>query len=147
MVLRPGSGHYEPIEWGEAFRLVACELNALATPDAATFYTSGRTSNEAAFMYQLFVRVFGTNNLPDCSNMCHESSGAALGAVIGIGKGCVKLSDFEKADAIFILGQNPGTNHPRMLTVLQAAKRRGCRIVSINPLAEVDPCASRTLRS
>jgi len=137
MVLRPGSGHYEPIEWGEAFRLVACELNALATPDAATFYTSSRTSNEAAFMYQLFVRVFGTNNLPDCSNMCHESSGAALGAVIGIGKGCVKLSDFEKADAIFILGQNPGTNHPRMLTVLQAAKRRGCRIVSINPLAEV----------
>ncbi len=137
LVLRPGSTHYEPISWDDAFALVASELRALGSPDQATFYTSGRTSNEAAFLYQLFVRAYGTNNLPDCSNMCHESSGAALGPAIGIGKGCVKLSDFEKADAIFILGQNPGTNHPRMLSALQAAKRRGCRIVSLNPLAEV----------
>ena len=100
------------------------------------FYTSGRTSNEAAFLYQLFVRQFGTNNLPDCSNMCHESSGVALREAIGVGKGTVQLDDFEQADAIFIIGQNPGTNHPRMLTTLQAAARRGCRIVSINPLPE-----------
>jgi molybdopterin-dependent oxidoreductase alpha subunit len=137
MVLRPGAGHYEPISWEDAFALVAGELRALDSPDEAAFYTSGRTSNEAAFMYQLFARAFGTNNLPDCSNMCHESSGSALGPTIGIGKGCVKLGDFDHADAIFILGQNPGTNHPRMLTALQAAKRRGCRIVSINPMAEV----------
>lgn len=137
MVLRPGSKFYEPIPWDDAFRLVADELRALPTPDAASFYTSGRTSNEAAFLYQLFVRAFGTNNLPDCSNMCHESSGAALSATIGIGKGCVTLADFEQADALFIVGQNPGTNHPRMLSSLQAAKRRGCRIVSINPLPEV----------
>ena len=137
MVLRPGASHYEPIAWSEAFSLVASELSKLPSPNAATFYTSGRTSNEAAFLYQLFVRAFGTNNLPDCSNMCHESSGAALSEVIGIGKGCVTLDDFEKADAIFIVGQNPGTNHPRMLTALQAAKRRGCRIVSVNPLPEL----------
>ncbi len=137
MVLRPGAGHYEPISWEEAFTLVAAELKRLPSPNAASFYTSGRTSNEAAFLYQLFVRAFGTNNLPDCSNMCHESSGAALSSVIGIGKGCVTLADFEKADAIFIVGQNPGTNHPRMLTALQAAKRRGCRIVSVNPLPEL----------
>jgi molybdopterin-dependent oxidoreductase alpha subunit len=137
MVLRPGATHYEPIDWEAAFALIADELKQLPSPDAASFYTSGRTSNEAAFLYQLFVRAFGTNNLPDCSNMCHESSGAALGPVIGIGKGCVTLADFEHADAIFIVGQNPGTNHPRMLTPLQAAKRRGCRIVSINPLPEV----------
>ena len=137
LVLRPGAARYEPIAWEEAFDLAASELRALESPDQATFYTSGRTSNEAAFMYQLFVRAFGTNNLPDCSNMCHESSGAALGEAIGIGKGCVRLSDFERADAVFILGQNPGTNHPRMLTTLQAAKRRGCRIVSVNPMAEV----------
>jgi molybdopterin-dependent oxidoreductase alpha subunit len=137
MVLRPGASHYEPIGWDDAFALVARELRALGSPNEATFYTSGRTSNEAAFLYQLFVRAFGTNNLPDCSNMCHESSGSALGPAIGIGKGCVKLSDFDHADAIFILGQNPGTNHPRMLTALQAAKRRGCRIVSINPMPEV----------
>jgi molybdopterin-dependent oxidoreductase alpha subunit len=136
MVLRPGASHYEPIPWDGAFELIARELGALASPDGASFYTSGRTSNEAAFLYQLFARTFGTNNLPDCSNMCHESSGAALGPAIGIGKGCVTLADFEKADAIFIVGQNPGTNHPRMLTSLQAAKRRGCRIVSINPLPE-----------
>jgi molybdopterin-dependent oxidoreductase alpha subunit len=137
MVLRPGSYHYEPIPWEAAFELVAGELRALESPNGATFYTSGRTSNEAAFLYQLFVRAFGTNNLPDCSNMCHESSGSALGPTIGIGKGCVRLPDFDAADAIFIMGQNPGTNHPRMLTALQAAKRRGCRIVSINPMPEV----------
>ncbi|HEY4299754.1 MAG TPA: FdhF/YdeP family oxidoreductase [Candidatus Didemnitutus sp.] len=137
MVLRPGATHYEPISWSGAFALVAAELKALPSPDAASFYTSGRTSNEAAFLYQLFARAFGTNNLPDCSNMCHESSGSALTPVIGIGKGCVTLADFEKADAIFIVGQNPGTNHPRMLTSLQIAKRRGCKIVSINPLPEV----------
>ena len=108
---------------------MARELKALATPNAAAFYTSGRTSNEAAFLYQLFVRQFGTNNLPDCSNMCHESSGAALNESIGIGKGCVKLEDFEQADAIFILGQNPGTNHPRMMTTLERAKKNGATIV------------------
>jgi len=137
MVLRPGADRYEPISWENAFGLVAGELKALDSPDGAAFYTSGRTSNEAAFLYQLFARAFGTNNLPDCSNMCHESSGAALGPTIGVGKGCVRLSDFEQADAIFVIGQNPGTNHPRMLTALQAAKRRGCRLVSINPMPEV----------
>jgi molybdopterin-dependent oxidoreductase alpha subunit len=137
MVLRAGGAHYEPIAWDDAFRLIADALRALPSPDAASFYTSGRTSNEAAFLYQLFARAYGTNNLPDCSNMCHESSGAALSPTIGIGKGCVTLEDFEHADAIFVVGQNPGTNHPRMLTTLQAAKRRGARIVSINPLPEV----------
>ncbi len=137
MVLRPDATRYEPISWDNAFALVASELKRLPSPNAASFYTSGRTSNEAAFLYQLFVRAYGTNNLPDCSNMCHESSGSALSPAIGIGKGCVTLADFELADAIFIVGQNPGTNHPRMLTSLQAAKRRGCRIVSVNPLPEV----------
>jgi molybdopterin-dependent oxidoreductase alpha subunit len=136
MVLRPGATHYEPIAWDDAFHLIASELRALPSPDAATFYTSGRTSNEAAFLYQLFVRAFGTNNLPDCSNMCHESSGFALSKTIGIGKGTVTLDDFLAADLIFIAGQNPGTNHPRMLTTLQDAKRKGARIVSINPLPE-----------
>ncbi len=136
MILRPGSTHYEPISWDGAFRLIADDLRALPSPDAATFYTSGRTSNEAAFLYQLFVRAFGTNNLPDCSNMCHESSGFALSETIGIGKGTVTLDDFAQADLIFIVGQNPGTNHPRMLSTLQEAKRRGARIVSINPLPE-----------
>lgn len=137
MVLRPGARHYESIAWDEAFQLVAKELQALPSPDEAIFYTSGRTSNEAAFLYQLFVRAYGTNNLPDCSNMCHESTSVALPPQIGIGKGCVKLSDFDHADAIFIIGQNPGTNHPRMLTALQRAKERGCKIVSVNPLPEV----------
>ncbi len=142
MVKRAGATHYEPIAWDGAFALMARELNALPTPNAAAFYTSGRTSNEAAFLWQLFVRQFGTNNLPDCSNMCHESSGAALNETIGVGKGCVKLEDFEQADAIFIIGQNPGTNHPRMLTSLQQAKlpragKPGATIVSINPLPEV----------
>jgi len=136
MILRAGSDHYETISWKDAFTLIAQELNALESPDQAIFYTSGRTSNEAAFLYQLFVREYGTNNLPDCSNMCHESSGAALKPVIGIGKGTVKLSDFDLADTIFIIGQNPGTNHPRMLTTLQKAARRGATIISVNPLSE-----------
>ncbi len=137
MVLRSGRDHYEPISWDDAFALIARELNTLRSPNQAIFYTSGRTSNEAAFLYQLFVRQFGTNNLPDCSNMCHESSGLALKEVIGVGKGTVNLEDFERADAILIIGQNPGTNHPRMLSTLQRAARRGARIIAINPLAEV----------
>lgn len=136
MIKLAGATHYEPVEWKEAFALLARELNALPTPNAAAFYTSGRTSNEAAFLYQLFVRQFGTNNLPDCSNMCHESSGAALTESIGIGKGCVRVEDFEKADGIFILGQNPGTNHPRMMTTLERAKKKGATIVAINPMPE-----------
>lgn len=137
MVLCAGSDHYEPISWNAAFAMIAGELNGLSTPDQAIFYTSGRTSNEAAFLYQLFVRQFGTNNLPDCSNMCHESSGLALKEVIGVGKGTVTLEDFDLADTILIIGQNPGTNHPRMLSTLQRAARRGAMIVSVNPLAEV----------
>ncbi|NYI04423.1 FdhF/YdeP family oxidoreductase [Allostreptomyces psammosilenae] len=136
MVLRPGATHYEPISWEDAFGLVADELNALDSPDEAVFYTSGRTSNEAAFVYQLFVRAFGTNNLPDCSNMCHESSGRALGETIGIGKGSVTLEDLHAADLILVVGQNPGTNHPRMLSALERAKRGGARIVAVNPLPE-----------
>jgi molybdopterin-dependent oxidoreductase alpha subunit len=137
MFLRRGATHYEPISWDNAFELIAGELNSLNYPDQAIFYTSGRTSNEAAFLYQLFVRQFGTNNLPDCSNMCHESSGAALSETIGIGKGTVTLNDFDHARAIFVIGQNPGTNHPRMLTSLQRAKRNGAKLVHINPLPEV----------
>ena len=137
MVLRENASFYEPIAWNDAFQLIATELNALTSPDEAIFYTSGRTSNEAAFLYQLFVREFGTNNLPDCSNMCHESSGIALKQTIGVGKGTVKLSDFDLADTIFVIGQNPGTNHPRMLTTLLRAARRGARIISVNPLSEV----------
>ena len=136
MVLREGADHYEAIDWKDAFALLARELNALASPDEAIFYTSGRTSNEAAFLYQLFVRQFGTNNLPDCSNMCHESSGTGMKETLGFGKGTVMLEDFDLCDAIFIIGQNPGTNHPRMLTTLLAAKRRGCTIIHINPLPE-----------
>lgn len=136
MMLRRDATHYEPISWDDAFELLAGELNSLNYPDQALFYTSGRTSNEAAFLYQLFVRQFGTNNLPDCSNMCHESSGSALSETIGIGKGTVTLDDFNHAQAIFVIGQNPGTNHPRMLTSLQAAKRNGAKLVHINPLRE-----------
>ncbi len=128
--------HYQPITWEAAFDLIGRELNALASPHEAVFYTSGRTSNEAAFLYQLFVRQFGTNNLPDCSNMCHESSGVGMQESLGTGKGSVSLADFELADCILVIGQNPGTNHPRMLSTLQRAARRGCRIVSINPLEE-----------
>ena len=136
LALRSGATHYEPISWDEAFALVARELNALASPDEAVFYTSGRTSNEAAFLYQLFVREFGTNNLPDCSNLCHESSGSGLGETIGIGKGTVRLDDFDQAQVIVVAGQNPGTNHPRMLSALEDAKRAGAKILAINPLRE-----------
>ncbi|GAA4622843.1 FdhF/YdeP family oxidoreductase [Actinoallomurus vinaceus] len=136
MLKRAGSDHYEPVSWDEAFALVAAELNALSSPDEAVFYTSGRTSNEAAFAYQLFVRAFGTNNLPDCSNMCHESSGSALTETLGVGKGSVLLEDLHTADLIFVVGQNPGTNHPRMLTALERAKKAGARIVAVNPLPE-----------
>lgn len=128
--------HYEPVSWETAFSLVAKELKALGSPNEAIFYTSGRTSNEAAFLYQLLVRKFGTNNLPDCSNLCHESSGIGLMETIGSGKGTVTLGDFNKADLILVVGQNPGTNHPRMLSALQGAALRGCKIVSINPLRE-----------
>ncbi|HEV7747508.1 MAG TPA: FdhF/YdeP family oxidoreductase [Pyrinomonadaceae bacterium] len=137
MVLRRGATNYKAIGWDDAFGLIAGELNSLNHPDQAIFYTSGRTSNEAAFLYQLFVRLFGTNNLPDCSNMCHESSGSALSETIGAGKGTVTLEDFDQAQAIFVIGQNPGTNHPRMLTALQKAKLNGCKLVHINPLPEV----------
>lgn len=136
MVLRPGDDHYRPISWDDAYQLIATELQALEGPDEAVFYTSGRTSNEAAFAYQLLVRSFGTNNLPDCSNMCHESSGTALTESIGIGKGSVTVDDIEHADLILIAGQNPGTNHPRMLSVLEKAKANGARVVAINPLPE-----------
>jgi molybdopterin-dependent oxidoreductase alpha subunit len=135
MILRD-SDHYDVISWPDAFALLARELNSLSSPDEAIFYTSGRTSNEAAFLYQLFVRQFGTNNLPDCSNMCHESSGTGMKETLGFGKGTVTLEDFDLCDAIFVIGQNPGTNHPRMLSSLLSAKRRGCKIVHINPLPE-----------
>jgi molybdopterin-dependent oxidoreductase alpha subunit len=136
MYLPKGGTHYLPISWDEAFAKIGRSLNSLASPDEAIFYTSGRTSNEAAFLYQLFVREYGTNNLPDCSNMCHESSGVALGQSLGIGKGSVTLEDFYEAEVIMILGQNPGTNHPRMLTALNKAKANGAKIISINPLPE-----------
>ncbi|WP_063053620.1 FdhF/YdeP family oxidoreductase [Nocardia arthritidis] len=136
MVLRPGDTHYSPIAWDEAYRLIADTLRGLDSPDEAVFYTSGRTSNETAFLYQLLVRSYGTNNLPDCSNMCHESSGAALTGSIGIGKGSVSIDDFAKADLIVVAGQNPGTNHPRMLSALAAAKAEGARIIAVNPLPE-----------
>ncbi|MET9495320.1 FdhF/YdeP family oxidoreductase [Streptomyces sp. NPDC006552] len=136
MYLAEGADRYEPVTWERAFDIVGEELAALASPDEAVFYTSGRTSNEAAFLYQLFAREFGTNNLPDCSNMCHESSGSALTETIGIGKGSVLLEDLYKADLIIVAGQNPGTNHPRMLSALEKAKAGGARIISVNPLPE-----------
>ena len=136
MILKAGSSHYQKISWSDAFRTIAKELNALSSPDEAIFYTSGRTSNEAAFMYQLFVRQFGTNNLPDCSNMCHESSGYGLSKTLGIGKGSVTLTDLHEAEVIIVMGQNPGTNHPRMLTALEKCKENGGKIVTINPLPE-----------
>ncbi|WP_310961448.1 FdhF/YdeP family oxidoreductase [Nocardioides terrisoli] len=137
MYLPPGATHYQPIGWDAAFTLVADRLKALDDPNRAVFYTSGRASNEAAFVYQLLARRLGTNNLPDCSNMCHESSGAALSETIGIGKGVVSRADIaEHAELIIIAGQNPGTNHPRMLTALEEAKKRGARIIAINPLPE-----------
>lgn len=129
--------HYQPISWQDAFELIAKHLNALNSPNEAEFYTSGRASNEASFLYQLFGRMFGTNNFPDCSNMCHEASGVALTESIGIGKGTVVLDDFDHADAIFVFGQNPGTNHPRMMNALRKAARAGCKIVTFNNLKEV----------
>lgn len=135
-VLRDEATHYEPISWDGAFELIAGEMKALDDPNEAIFYTSGRTSNEAAFAYQLMVRSFGTNNLPDCSNMCHESSGAALSETTGVGKGSVSLADIHKADLIVVVGQNPGTNHPRMLSALEQAKGNGAKIVAVNPLPE-----------
>jgi len=128
--------HYEPIAWDAAFSLIASHLNGLESPDQADFYTSGRASNEASYLYQVFGRMFGTNNFPDCSNMCHEASGVGLKQSIGIGKGTIRLDDFEKADAIFVFGQNPGTNHPRMLHSLRHAADRGAKVVSFNTLRE-----------
>ncbi|PYC70990.1 hypothetical protein C7C46_27145 [Streptomyces tateyamensis] len=136
VLLEEGATHYTPVSWERAFEIVAEELRALDTPDGAAFYTSGRTSNEAAFAYQLFARRLGTNNLPDCSNMCHESSGSALVETLGVGKGSVSLKDLYQADLIIVAGQNPGTNHPRMLSALERAKRAGATIVSVNPLPE-----------
>ncbi|WP_019669713.1 FdhF/YdeP family oxidoreductase [Eudoraea adriatica] len=136
LVLRKGNIHYEAIAWEEAFSLIADELHSLQSPDQAIFYTSGRSSNEAAFLYGLFARAFGTNNLPDCSNMCHESSGVALSETLGIGKGSVKLEDLYGAEVIIVAGQNPGTNHPRMLSALEKCKENGGCIISINPLEE-----------
>ncbi|WP_181149964.1 FdhF/YdeP family oxidoreductase [Arthrobacter sp. MYb227] len=135
MIIRAGESHYTPITWAQAFRTIGEHVNA-TTPDKCVFYTSGRTANETAFMYQLLARSLGTNNLPDCSNMCHESSGSALNPTIGIGKGTVSLEDFEHAELIFVVGQNPGTNHPRMLSSLADARKRGARIVAVNPLPE-----------
>ena len=136
MILKPGSSNYVPIQWKEAFDLISESIKSMDQPERGVYYTSGRTSNEAAFLYQALVRSLGTNNLPDCSNMCHESSGKALGSTIGIGKGTVHLEDFNKSDLILVVGQNPGTNHPRMLTALRDAKRNGSKIVNINPLPE-----------
>ncbi|WP_410504686.1 FdhF/YdeP family oxidoreductase [Maribacter sp. ACAM166] len=136
MVLKPGSVHYEPISWQESFELIASELKKLNNPDEAIFYTSGRSSNEAAFLYGMFARALGTNNLPDCSNMCHESSGVALGETLGIGKGSTTLEDLYEAEVILIAGQNPGTNHPRMLSALEKCKQNGGKVISINPLEE-----------
>jgi molybdopterin-dependent oxidoreductase alpha subunit len=136
MLLEEGATHYRPIDWDDALELVADELRGLDDPDEAVFYTSGRTSNEAAFLYQLLVRGLGTNNLPDCSNMCHESSGSALTETIGIGKGTVSIDDIHQADLLIVAGQNPGTNHPRMLSALEKAKQRGATIIAVNPLPE-----------
>lgn len=134
--LPKGATHYQPISWDDAFAKIGTALNKLASPNEAIFYTSGRTSNEAAFLYQLFIREYGTNNLPDCSNMCHESSGSALGESLGLGKGSVTLHDFYDAEVIVVLGQNPGTNHPRMMSALKKAKKNGAIIISINPIPE-----------
>lgn len=136
MLLEEGSDHYIPVDWDTAFTIIADELNKLDSPDEAIFYTSGRTGNEAAFLYQLFIRAYGTNNLPDCSNMCHESSGKGLSKTIGIGKGTVTLEDFEHTDLVLVIGQNPGTNHPRMLSALEKTKNNGGKIIAINPLPE-----------
>jgi molybdopterin-dependent oxidoreductase alpha subunit len=136
MYLAENSSFYEPISWDDAFKKIGNTLNKLSSPHEAAFYTSGRTSNEAAYMYQLFVRQFGTNNLPDCSNMCHESSGVGLSNTVGIGKGSVTLQDLHESELIVVIGQNPGTNHPRMLGALEKCKKNGGKIVTINPLNE-----------
>ena len=136
MFLSEGATHYQPISWDDAFNKVAHHLNALNNPDEAVFYTSGRTTNEAAFLYQLFVREYGTANLPDCSNMCHEASGSALSETLGIGKGSVTLDDLYKAEVVMVIGQNPATNHPRMLTALEKCKKNGGKIIAVNPLPE-----------
>ena len=136
MAYDAASDHYVPVSWDDAFATIGAHLNALPDPDMAEFYTSGRTSNEAAFLYQLFVREYGTNNFPDCSNMCHEATSVGLPQSIGVGKGTVLLEDFDKADCIFIFGQNPGTNSPRMMTNLRDASRRGAAIISFNPFRE-----------
>ena len=136
MIVREGQDHYEEISWEEVFQIIGKQLQALQDPNEAIFYTSGRSSNEAAYLYGLMARRLGTNNLPDCSNMCHESSGVALTETLGIGKGSVKLDDLHEAEVIIIIGQNPGTNHPRMLTALQKAKENNAKVISINPLEE-----------
>ncbi|MGB5497301.1 MAG: FdhF/YdeP family oxidoreductase, partial [Maribacter sp.] len=136
MVLKPGKVYYEPIAWQEAYDLISGELRNLESPDEAIFYTSGRSSNEAAFLYGMFARALGTNNMPDCSNMCHESSGVALGETLGIGKGSIKLEDLYEAEVVIVAGQNPGTNHPRMLSALEKCKANGGKVISINPLEE-----------
>src|ERR1700734_741582 len=137
MVRHANATHYQPITWSDAFAMIAQELNSLDSPNQASFYTSGKTTNEPAFLLQLFARQFGTNNLPDCSNMCHESSGVAMVETLGVGKGAATLEDMENTDLIFIFGNNPGTNHPRMLTSLQKAKDHGAKIIVVNPLPEV----------
>ncbi|MDG6400490.1 molybdopterin-dependent oxidoreductase, partial [Pseudomonas quasicaspiana] len=136
MVYDAETDRYKPISWDDSFALIAKHLKALPNPNMAEFYTSGRASNEAAYLYQLFVRAYGTNNFPDCSNMCHEASGVALSQSVGVGKGTVTFDDFEHADAIFVWGQNPGTNHPRMLEPLREAVQRGAQVVCVNPLKE-----------
>lgn len=136
MILKKGENRYMPISWSDAFELIDSKIKQSSDPNRSVFYTSGRTSNEAAFLYQLFVRTLGTNNMPDCSNMCHESSGRGLGEAIGIGKGTVTLEDFNHSELILVIGQNPGTNHPRMLTALRDAKRNGAKIIHVNPLPE-----------
>ncbi|WP_338039300.1 FdhF/YdeP family oxidoreductase [Maribacter litopenaei] len=147
MLLKENSVHYEPIRWETAFSMIANHLKTLKSPDEAIFYTSGRSSNEAAFLYGLFVRAFGTNNMPDCSNMCHESSGVALSETLGIGKGSVKLEDFDMAEVIMVIGQNPGTNHPRMLSALEKCKMNCGKIISINPLEEAGLIKFKDLQS
>ena len=136
MYLPPGGTHYQPISWDNAFKKIGQQLNTLESPHEAAFYTSGRTSNEASFIYQLFAKEYGTNNMPDCSNMCHETSGSALRPTIGIGKGTVKLADFYDSELIVIIGHNPGTNAPRMMSALEKAKKNGAKIIAINPLPE-----------
>ncbi len=136
LIKQPGDTHYRPLPWDEAFQHIGNHLRSLGDPNRAVFYTSGRTSNEAAYLYQLFARLYGTNNMPDCSNMCHESTSVGLAETIGIGKGTVTLHDIHRSDLLVIIGQNPGTNHPRMLTALEKCKENGGKIIAINPLFE-----------